>query len=926
MSKTPGVVTTVGTFLVVVLATVIGLGAAPGSASGQELALAPLAAADSVICFPPTAVTPAADFEIEGNIVCESLVDWYQTGLCSSGLYIGGPGCLVPQVVGPVSLWHRDWVTAGSVQDSSVFSGASNKNDDNVVTAPWNYDKGDVPQKDDLTEIGFHARPAGDGHLWLFGFTSYRSTSGTKHFDFELSQAGYRPDPSAPGSFSGILTGLGPNNGRTFGDVLISVDYEQGGGRPCVSIRVWNNTAWVPPSVPGTLQEYLELYTRSAVNTAGPIPVPCQVFEEGSGANFVSEYAKDQFLEWGIDVSAFLPGFGISQYCQFSQLMVKTRSSASFTSELKDFALLPVPKFTHVTAAGDEACQGTSAQLTSTPDPTGGTYAWYGPDNLINLVGTSQNLDFPSVALADAGVYTVIYTAQGCADTATAALVVSPSPTVSVPGQATCYGRDGQLCATVTGSTATPFTYSWSGGGTSSCKTIAAATATATYSVTVTDANGCTGSGSGALTVNPNPICSLSEPNPLPVCVSADNPLCVTITNGVPITTYEWSLRRPLCSDLSWQITPANAACITYYAGNPFGPGCAPDTFQVIVTSDKGCKDTCSVAFNCTSVDTFCTFTQGYYGNPIRVPLINSLLSQFGPMTIGKLTGGNSVTFPVGSGNCIALHMPAGGTATTLWPTVVGHKTLGPYDGCQTVPALAEFKNNRRFYNVFLGQMIALSLNTRYDVNLSALKLCKTMETDHGTFGIPERVLTALDHLGLYRTVAGLLELANRGIAGLPTDVATIGDLNSAVDAINNGFDECRLFVKCIDGAGGPAVVGGRGGVADEGEPQPQASLALPIEFGLSASIPNPFSRMTAVRLSLPERSNVRLSVFNILGQEVAVLTNREFPAGIQTVEWSATAKSGAPVAPGVYFFRMRATGMDTRKEFTQTQKVLFIK
>jgi hypothetical protein len=409
--------------------------------------------------------------------------------------------------------------------------------------------------------------------------------------------------------------------------------------------------------------------------------------------------------------------------------------------------------------------------------------------------------------------------------------------------------------------------------------------------------------------------------------VSADNPLCVTITNGVPITTYEWSLRRPPCSDGSWQITPANAACITYFAGNPFGPGCAPDTFQVIVTSDKGCKDTCSVAFNCTSVDTFCTFTQGYYGNPIRVPLINQLLAAFGPMTIGKnVAGGSSVTFPVGSGACIANRMPAGGTADTLWGgPPVRNENLSTVT-CQTPHPLPIFANNPRFRNVFLGQLIALSLNTRYDVNLSALRLCKTMETDHGTFGIPERVLTALDHLGLNRTVAGLLELANRGIAGLPTDVATIGDLNSAVDAINNGFDECRLFVKCIDGAGGPAVVGGRGGVADEGEPQPEASIALPKQFGLSASIPNPFSRMTAVRMSLPERSNVRLSVFNILGQEVAVLTNREFPAGIQTVEWSATAKSGAPVAPGVYFFRMRATGMDTRKEFTQTQKVLFIK
>src|SRR5437016_14261974 len=64
-------------------------------------------------------------------------------------------------------------------------------------------------------------------------------------------------------------------------------------------------------------------------------------------------------------------------------------------------------------------------------------------------------------------------------------------------------------------------------------------------------------------------------------------------------------------------------------------------------------------------------------------------------------------------------------------------------------------------------------------------------------FSVPASVLSALANLGLAPTVEGLLELANRALAVLPTGGASLSDINGAVDAINRGFDECRAPSIC---------------------------------------------------------------------------------------------------------------------------------
>jgi methionine-rich copper-binding protein CopC len=93
------------------------------------------------------------------------------------------------------------------------------------------------------------------------------------------------------------------------------------------------------------------------------------------------------------------------------------------------------------------------------------------------------------------------------------------------------------------------------------------------------------------------------------------------------------------------------------------------------------------------------------------------------------------------------------------------------------------------------------------------------------------------------------------------------------------------------------------------------ASNGLPTSFELAQNYPNPFNPTTTIGFALPQPSHVRLSVYNILGQQVETLIDQDMPAGNHNVEWEASRYSS-----GIYFYRLEADG------FTDTHKMAFIK
>ncbi len=86
------------------------------------------------------------------------------------------------------------------------------------------------------------------------------------------------------------------------------------------------------------------------------------------------------------------------------------------------------------------------------------------------------------------------------------------------------------------------------------------------------------------------------------------------------------------------------------------------------------------------------------------------------------------------------------------------------------------------------------------------------------------------------------------------------------------------------------------GSLAADDNPEP----GLPGDFQLSQNYPNPFNPSTVIEFSLPQSSQVNLAIFNVLGQTVTVLTDRQMPAGVHRVEFDATDQPS-----GIYFYRL---------------------
>ena len=80
---------------------------------------------------------------------------------------------------------------------------------------------------------------------------------------------------------------------------------------------------------------------------------------------------------------------------------------------------------------------------------------------------------------------------------------------------------------------------------------------------------------------------------------------------------------------------------------------------------------------------------------------------------------------------------------------------------------------------------------------------------------------------------------------------------------------------------------------------------ALPERFALGPNYPNPFNPSTIIPYQLAASSQVRLEVFNLLGQHIATLVDGERPAGFHTATWHATDGVGRAVGAGVYIYRM---------------------
>jgi hypothetical protein len=91
-------------------------------------------------------------------------------------------------------------------------------------------------------------------------------------------------------------------------------------------------------------------------------------------------------------------------------------------------------------------------------------------------------------------------------------------------------------------------------------------------------------------------------------------------------------------------------------------------------------------------------------------------------------------------------------------------------------------------------------------------------------------------------------------------------------------------------------------------------------EYELQQNYPNPFNPTTTISFAIPEPSNVKVIVYDMLGKEVATLVNEERASGAYNVVWNGLDESGFQVASGVYFYALET------QNFTQIRRMMLVK
>ena len=91
--------------------------------------------------------------------------------------------------------------------------------------------------------------------------------------------------------------------------------------------------------------------------------------------------------------------------------------------------------------------------------------------------------------------------------------------------------------------------------------------------------------------------------------------------------------------------------------------------------------------------------------------------------------------------------------------------------------------------------------------------------------------------------------------------------------------------------------------------------VEIPDEYELVGNYPNPFNPTTKISYQLPNKAQVTLKIYDLLGREVAILVNEEKQAGKYEVEFDASSLSS-----GVYLYRISIN------DFVKTMKMMVVK
>ena len=97
-------------------------------------------------------------------------------------------------------------------------------------------------------------------------------------------------------------------------------------------------------------------------------------------------------------------------------------------------------------------------------------------------------------------------------------------------------------------------------------------------------------------------------------------------------------------------------------------------------------------------------------------------------------------------------------------------------------------------------------------------------------------------------------------------------------------------------------------------------NITLPDNLVLHQNYPNPFNSSTLIKYEAPSEANVRIAVYNIIGQRIKVLVDDLHRAGSYEIIWDGLDESGDKVTSGIYFYRIDSAN------YSEIKKMILVK
>jgi len=99
-----------------------------------------------------------------------------------------------------------------------------------------------------------------------------------------------------------------------------------------------------------------------------------------------------------------------------------------------------------------------------------------------------------------------------------------------------------------------------------------------------------------------------------------------------------------------------------------------------------------------------------------------------------------------------------------------------------------------------------------------------------------------------------------------------------------------------------------------------KVQISLPDKHVLEQNYPNPFNPSTVISWRLPVNSFVSIKIYDVLGNEVSTIVNKEIPAGDHEIEFSISSENARELTSGIYYYKL------TVKDFSETKKMVYLK